>query len=158
MRSFCFTLILLIFSTAAFATNIPFSYSGSGYTGSGVFIATNEGGGTYLVTGVTGTQNGLPFTGVEPVTPQFSGYSYDNLLFLKSTPQLDVLGILLDWNGGVVNLGYDNTRYGLWDATTPYPDPSHEIGFSATPEPSTLLTLGSGIVGLVGLARKRLFS
>ena len=30
--------------------------------------------------------------------------------------------------------------------------------FLGTPEPSTLLTLGSGILGLAGLARKRLFS
>ena len=29
---------------------------------------------------------------------------------------------------------------------------------ASTPEPSTLLTLGSGLIGLAGLARKRLFS
>ena len=30
--------------------------------------------------------------------------------------------------------------------------------FGSTPEPSTLLTLGSGLIGLAGMARKRIFS
>jgi hypothetical protein len=48
-------------------------------------------------------------------------------------------------NSGVVNNGY-----GL---VTGFNEP-----VSSTPEPSTLLTLGSGFIGLAGLARKRLFS
>ena len=156
MRSFLFFALILTLSTVAFATNITFTYSGSGFTGSGVFTATDQGGGTYLVTGVNGQQNTTPFTGVEPLGTN-GGYNYDNLLFLNSTPQLDSSGILLSWNGGDVNLGYDagfnGGRYVQWNPT------EYGLDFSAstTPEPSTLLMMGSGLIGLAGLARKRLF-
>jgi hypothetical protein len=50
--------------------------------------------------------------------------------------------------GRVYNLGEVNSGYGL---VTGFNQP-----VSSTPEPSTLLTLGSGILGLAGLARKRL--
>ena len=146
-------LVILTFATSAFATNIYFNYSGSGFTGSGVFTATDQGGGTYLVTGVNGQQNTIPFTGVEPLGAN-GGYTYDNLLFLNSTPQLDLSGILLSWNGGDVNLGFNGGHYVQWNPTEYVLD----FSASATPEPSTLITLGTGLLGLAGLARKRLSS
>ena len=41
---------------------------------------------------------------------------------------------------------------------TGWTDGKPQIFLGSTPEPSTLLTLGSGLIGLAGLARKRLFS
>lgn len=51
------------------------------------------------------------------------------------------------YDNGALNV---NSGYGL---VTGFNEP-----VSATPEPSTMLTLASGILGLAGLARKRLFS
>ena len=48
---------------------------------------------------------------------------------------------------------YNYTADGYNNLSTPF-----TIESSATPEPSTLLMMGSGILGLAGLARKRLFS
>ena len=157
-------LAVLAFATSAFATNIYFNYSGTGFTGSGVLTATDQGGGTYLVTGIiTGEQNGLPFTGVEPNNGgavAISGpYMYNDLVYVTSTPELDIWGVVLDWSGGApINLEYDSGfnggSYTLWNGI------EYAINFQAstTPEPSTLLTLGSGLIGLAGLARKSLFS
>jgi PEP-CTERM motif len=139
IKQFVLALFILV-STFASATNIYFDYSGSGFTGSGVF------------TGVTGQQNGTPFSGVEPLGTN-SGYIYDNLVFLNSTPQLDLDGVLLSWNGGDVNLG-NGGGYEIWSSWGTY---SLDNFSASTPEPSTLLMLGSGLIGLAGLTRKRLF-
>jgi hypothetical protein len=44
------------------------------------------------------------------------------------------------------------------DGTQPNGEGIPQVFLGSTPEPSTLLTLGSGLIGLAGLARKRLFS
>ncbi len=50
----------------------------------------------------------------------------------------------------VVYVPIDGTQ--SWAGETP------QIFLGSTPEPSTLLTLGSGLIGLAGFARKRLFN
>ena len=139
------------------ADTIAFTYSGTGFTGSGFFTATNEGAGTWLVTGVTGQQNGIPFTGVEPLGTN-GAYIYDNLVFVNSTPQLDNSGVLLFWNGGDVNLFWEPAFPGYaLIYTADYPT-EHAIAFQATlvPEPGTLALMGGGILALAGTIRRKL--
>jgi len=154
-----FTFVLLVVccfaGTSMWADTIHFTYSGSGFSGAGTLTATDQHDGSWLVTDVTGKQNGIPFTAVEPLGTNPS-YSYDNLVFLNSAPQLDLFGILLSWNGGDVNLGYDSGlnggSYALWNPG----ESAITFKASATPEPGTLLMLGTGVLGLAGVIREKL--
>jgi len=91
----------------------------------------------------------------------------DNLLYANHAPgsYLDGYGIVLT----PAPLGSGASYIGIWDSPSQYfynytadgynnLSTPFTIESSATPEPSTLLMMGSGILGLAGLARKRLFS
>jgi len=136
-----FLLVCCFAGTSLWADTIAFNYSGSGFSGSGFFTATDQMNGSWLVTGVSGQQNTIPFSGVEALGTN-PGYIYNNLVYVNSTPQLDLFGVLLSWNGGDVNLGYDagfnGGSYVVWDPA------ESAIAFQATlvPEPSTLALMG----------------
>jgi hypothetical protein len=137
------------------ADTIDFTYSGSGFSGAGNFTATDRHDGSWLVTAVNGEQNGIAFSGVEPLGTNPS-YIYDNLVFLNSAPQLDLDGVLLSWNGGDVNLGFDSGLNGGSYARWSPGESAITFKASATPEPGTFVMLGSGVLGLAGLIRRKL--
>ena len=153
-------LFLLVFCFAGstlWADTISFTYSGSGFSGAGVFTATDQLNGSWLVTAVSGQQNGIAFSGVEPLGTN-GAYIYDNLVFVNSTPQLDNGGVLLFWNGGDVNLFWEPAFPGYALINTPDYPTEHAIGFQAAlvPEPGTLALMGGGILALAGTMRRKL--
>lgn len=175
MRSFCFFALILMLSTVAFANNDPmyfFTFNMGGNAGSALLSTTDLGGGQFLVTGGTLDVTAGADVGIYPVigggpalfSSPSGAFVADNLLFPATNPILDGAGGLLFGNGSLeVNLwanGPDN--YSFWSHDGSGYNVEYIGGGAAsaspTPEPSTLLTLGSGLIGLAGLARKRLFN
>src|ERR1700723_1105729 len=81
-------------------SQVDFDWTESLESGSGTFITTFEGGGVYLITGITGTVDGQTITGL--ISP--GGFnSNDNLLYYPPAPQLDATGVAFviageDWD------------------------------------------------------------
>lgn len=168
--------VLLVGATSADADTIQFSYSGSGVSASGLLNATPVGGGVYNVTSISGTRNGQPITGLFPCSPippatycTNYGYNYDNQLFLTSTPQLDLYGLVFGVQGvtNAINLYWESRIPSpvyielTWVATGGIPSRLYTytpVEFStaaAIPEPSAVLLLGSGLVAVAGAMRRK---
>jgi hypothetical protein len=118
---------MLGFASAAHADTFQVSYTGSGLNGILNLTTTAKGGGVYQVTSLSGSQNGVPVTGLVPATAA-SGYTnyyvpngdyfyFDNLIAPNSNPVFDVGGLLFDllgsstpenlyYNGGYIVSNY----------------------------------------------------
>jgi hypothetical protein len=167
-------LAVLAFATSVFASTVTFSY-GDGSTlavtgtlngtfSAGIFTATSGSG--YYNLYLLGYEG--PITLVPASLSGNFGYNWNNQVFYPGDGNgnhVDYLGLMFDMSGvGYANLcattacandgnnGYTNLTgfAGNTPVTATFSSP--------TPEPSTLLMMGSGLIGLAGLARKRLFS
>lgn len=169
----------LLCCTPAFADTFNFSFTGSGYTGSGAFVANPNGTpGQYLIQSVTGTTNGLNITGIIPPGgyPPVGDIPNDNILVFPVTfnGALTPAGFSYavaggtDFNiyafDGVYSIvtgaaldTFDLASFSLTDATTG--QPIVDVGgtpVAATPEPSSLAMLATGAMGIAGVLRKRI--
>lgn len=146
-------------SLRAHADTFNFAANGSagGFTGSGTLNATPNGDGSYTVTGITGPG----VTGL--IAPdQFEGN--DNQLFPDDTILLDYDGLsFTDVMGSAiyqVNIYYDLTFRAYYsevengDGDVEGPLTTFTVS-SVTPEPSSLALLGTGMLGIAGVVRKR---
>ena len=154
---------LALLPVAAKADTLNYTLSSSGVTVNGTLDATNNGDGSYTITGI----NGAGITG--PVNSAL--FPTDNLLFPTSDRMLDVLGVGFTYAyqgmDYAVNLYSNNSPSGFSyyaDAYDPTGNLTAEriVNFdvtpaAVTPEPSSLLLLSTGMAALAAFGvRKRL--
>lgn len=172
--------LLLCGASAAFADSYQLTFT-SGLSGVLNLTAAPQGGGSFLVTGVTGSENGLQVGGVIApnssglyLFPSGDGFRYDDLLFPTSQPVFDNAGLLFTLLGShgliyenLYSIGssfYLQSTYLNNGAWFPWDFSYEPVQFTltklppaaATPEPSGVVLLLSGILALtlIALAKK----
>jgi hypothetical protein len=161
------TFLLLLLSTAAFADSVKFSYGdGSTLFVQGALTGTLNGG-LFTATSATGTYNGKPISLVAPGVD--GAFAYNNLVYFPPVAgySVDLYGLLFNVAGlGDVNLcgtagcagsdSYTNiSNFGglvNTNVTATFDSPTS----TPTPEPGTLLMLGSAMIGLGGVLRRKI--
>ena len=174
-----FAVVVLLFAaTSARADSYTITFT-SGLTGALNLTATPQGGGTFLVTAVTGSENGLAVGGLLAPNssgfygmPDGTGFAYDDLLFPTSPTVFDNGGLLftLIANGSLIyeNLysngtsAYLESAYLANGASFPSDYSWVPVTFTLTdpptvptPEPSTLALCLVGIIGFVAVMSKQ---
>ena len=159
--------IALLFVSAANADTIAISVSAGSDTLTGTLYGTNNGNGTWTITGINALYDGILTTTVIP-TGTDPNFIYDNLYYYPPSPVYwDNAGLLFAVpTVGEVNLCWyvgGNCGSGplytfiVWDgsAYTYTSVDSYSFG-PPIPEPSTMLLMGSGMLAAAGALRRKL--
>jgi hypothetical protein len=161
MRKSLWAISIVLLSVAAAAPSVhasPITYNFSitgGYTASGTLTLDSLSGGSYPITGISGTQDGQAITVIPP-----GGFAGNDNLLYASPPLLDFAGLSFVAGGVDYNVYYDGATLG--GCATCYYDSTANgvlgslINFSAspTPEPSSFLLFGTGLLALPPFRRK----
>jgi hypothetical protein len=176
MRSVLFrAACLLLLGTPLVAradTTYDFQATGSGFESSGTFtVAATATPGVFDVTNITGKVNGTAITGLIPgsydpsnPTENDNGDFYFDNVFYSTEPYLDNAGLGIDVgnSGYQVNFFYNSgpDSYWFWDNdnNTNFALDSFTVAVAPTPEPSSLLLLGTGVLGFAGAIRRRMMA
>ena len=149
------------------SVTFDFSISGVGISASGTLTATLLSGNQYLVTSITGTQrNGI----LPPAAMTLLGlnlYGSNDNQINSMSPFLTTFGLGFVLAGGTTdyNVYYDNIAGSIGyfecsSALTPCrllgSGEPVKVSLSQVPEPGTLMLMGSGLLGLAGIARRKL--
>jgi PEP-CTERM motif len=136
-----------------------FNYSATGasgpFSGAGTFTATPTGSGSYLITAITGT-------GVTGLYAPGDFNLNDNLLYPAALPTLDSHGFsFVDVNGPdtyAVNIFSSGSGYLAYLQDEDNFTQIVPVTFSlsvATPEPSSLVLLGTGVLCILVVGRRK---
>jgi hypothetical protein len=139
------------------------SYSGTGVSASGTFTTNDapDKAGFYQIVGITGTDNGVTISGLQPTGTAIPGnepYAVDNLVS-AAEPHLTTHGFGFSLaNGNYANPFYKGSIYYEYLSVPPYVNgagPERPVSFSAAivPEPSAASLMLAGLVGLISFAR-----